>query len=567
VDIDELRRLKAAAAATPLPTVPLDNPRSIAGATLPQTPKTMAQTAAATPLPAQPTAAEIAAARQAKATAFLARKAAADALLNLVDGAVFAAKPAALVKACADKCGYADTSKQLSAAEKTGRWALADTLLTKKINDAQGIKPAIDDLNAAKTKAEYETIRKAGACLMACKGAKEFAAFARPFEAARRSLVDAEQSGDLLQTASERTATAAIGASIVSLHKGYFAIHNAMPMRHRAAEAIAKDSDGKISETVKMSFKETSDALETFQTTGDYTGWEDYELAVNCQAAGVLKAAYEAEAQAWLNDGLRQPLPDGKSMLGRVFGGKRSPSKPQSSADPILQPLSEVEKYDAIERVFKQNSINNLDQIVLEKYKLTKIEGLNIDLSPVQIAAIYSYTGPSYDAINTFLRDRAAGKLSDSPQPDVEVLVAVAKEALTRLPVYDPTGFPLFRFEKLWPTALTDRYVPGKVFTVPDFWSSGAGAGADIKGGANAEIVIWGKKQSAAKNIGPLSELPDEGKRRDRAKLKGQGNGEVVFPPDCKFKTVAVTDVTEAGNVQALGREKRFRYRIEVMEV
>ena len=121
---------------------------------------------------------------------------------------------------------------------------------------------------------------------------------------------------------------------------------------------------------------------------------------------------------------------------------------------------------------------------------------------------------------------------------------------------------------------MQSRYqVDSPVFEIKEFWSTGAGGGSAVGASPTAEILVWGKKKSKAKSISMLSKIAGEGARSDKAQLKGQGAGEVLFAPGTRFKT-RFFKAFDRNNKEVLqridakdNRVTDFHYRIEIEEV
>ena len=495
------------------------------------------------------------------ADAYFADKAKAEPAFTTLDTEVLAAKPRPLVEAAAKAYHYTLISHKLADAEASKDYDLATSLLQDKVAAAALVKPAQAYLDGSNARTEVASIKAADLCLATTSGGAPFLKYRKGYDDACKTWAAAEKALDFKTVEKARTDAATLADTISETHQHLFKIKLYEPLMARADAMIKNDASGTIPEASRASYETIKAAVLHCRDTGDFSTWDE-ELCdhFGVNAKSLLGKFNNQSAEDWFEQGTKPKKKGIKQSVGGLRGQKQSPS----STNPILKSLSDREKLDAIRNVVKGRSICNIEKLAKASFKGLKSEGLEWDLSPVELAALCAYTTDAYKDMNALLRDQATGKTPTAP-PGTDALVALACEALAKLPQYDPVGFPLFRFEKIYATNLEDRYKPGVTFTVVDFWSSGARRGADLVGGADAEIVIWGKKGSSAKTIGPISAFPTEG--AGSAKLKGQGAGEVLFPPGSKFKTVIRKDLGEGGELFKMRGSRSLRYRIEVMEL
>lgn len=495
------------------------------------------------------------------ADAYFADKAKAEPAFKTLDAEVLAAKPRPLVEAAAEAYRYTLISHKLARAEASKNYDLATSLLQDKVAAAALVKPVQAYLDGPTARTQVASIKAADLCLATTSGGAPFVKYRKGYDDACKTWAAAEKALDFKAAEKARTDAATLADTISETHQHLFKIKLFEPLMARADAMIKNDASGTIPDAFRASYETIKAAVLHCRDTGDFSTWDEECCDLfDLNAKSLLDKFNSESAEDWFEEGTKPKKKGIKQFVSGLRGRKQSPS----STNPIFKSLSDREKLDAIRKVVKTRSVCDIEKLAKTSFKRLKSEGLEWDLSPVELAALCAYTTDAYKDMNALLRDQATGKTPTAP-PGTDALVALACEALAKLPQYDPVGFPLFRFEKIYATNLEDRYKPGTTFTVAEFWSSGAGRGADLDGAADAEIVIWGKKGSGAKTIGPISAFPAEGV--GGAKLKGQGTGEVLLPPGSKFKTVFRKDLGESGELMKMRGHRSLRYRIEVMEL
>jgi hypothetical protein len=283
------------------------------------------------------------------------------------------------------------------------------------------------------------------------------------------------------------------------------------------------------------------------------------------QAILILKTSQQQQVEDWYDT--QQARPAEGSGSGIATG---------LATMPDLSAMSEADKSAAMcTQIGWQD--NDLKTQATEVYAKALREGQKLDLTPAQIAAAAGYSGSYYSDMNGLLRGSLDTTERTPERLDLlKVHIELLRQALDNLPDYDPAGFPLFRWETPHGDHLRSRYqVDSPVFEIKEFWSTGAGGGTVVGGGGlpTAEILVWGKKKSKAKSISILTVIDGEGGRADKAQLKGQGTGEVLFAPGTRFKT-RFFKAFDRNNKEVLnridvkdGQSVDFHYRIEVEEV
>jgi hypothetical protein len=479
----------------------------------------------------------------------------AEPILKPVDAE--AAQPRPFVAAAMQKCAYLDTAKKLATADAAQDYATALLLLREKKAKAADIQPALDYIDDPDAKEYSDDILRADLCLKTSSSTDLFKQQRIPYDAALAKQAAAEAALDFKAAKAARKEAGTLGFSIHSDYQHMFEAERLAPLVARCEKLIADDTAGRIPDTRRDGLTNLAASFNKCRTTGDYSGWVNDSVGlIGLAATNFLKEFSGQSADDWWNAGMTSP-----SGMKKVFG--RALGRSQGSKDPALKGLSETKKLAAIGSSTSLTP-QQVEDATKGGFRTLNAAGLTWDVSPVELAGLYAYTTENYKQMNALLRDQASGTPTSVPK-GTDVLVAAAREGLAKLPPYDPAGFPLFRFEKIYADHLEKRFKPGTTFQVAEFWSAGAARGADITGGSDAEIVIWGKKVSGAKNVGPISAVPSEGKKG--TPLKGQGQGEVLFPPGSKFKTVIRKDLGAGGQLAKLRGSKGLRYRIEVVEV
>jgi hypothetical protein len=317
--------------------------------------------------------------------------------------------------------------------------------------------------------------------------------------------------------------------------------------------------------------KDHADAL----TTDDHQRWESTAEVKQLKAKTIVEEARAKTADRWVNDGKqkaahRQPAEGG---LGETL-----------TTMPKFSKLSESDKFDLMSSSLEYGK-EQLKTKMQEVYLAAQVQGVALPLSPAQVAAALGYSGTNFDDINGLLRGSAdLSKFTAKKLDQIKVHIELLCEAIDLLPDYGTAGYPLFRWETPHGDSLQSRYSVGSEFEIKDFWSTGASGGSlvDAKKPPTAEILIWGKKGSKGKDISLLSGVVNEGGRSDGAQLRGQGGGEVLFPPGSRFRTGffkaydAANNEVDAATVkkELVRRDPRlpgspvtFHYRIEVTEL
>ena len=335
----------------------------------------------------------------------------------------------------------------------------------------------------------------------------------------------------------------------------------------KRAEAIRKKG---IDEDDAAAWDDAKQKLQAAFQSGDVRQcrsltWDKIDLAQS-----IVNAATSKAADKWAERGLK------KSSSVKVEGLTTVPDLGKLSGDEKLDLLSGVQTSKKVDKTALVGRLKGA-------YGNMIAQGMKIDIPIEEIAAVQLYSEGGYGPMNATLRGKppADAKVADAAKAGI----ALIKKALKRLPKYDAAGFPLFRWETPYGDYLKSRYQEGCEFTVQEFWSSGAGAGSYVGSDApNTEILIWGKKKSGAKDISLLSSFGKadpkgtlksaEGARPDGGKLKGQGGGEVLFPPGSKFKTLSFkafdkdgTLVRKVDNQVSSGLTAEIFYRVEVQEL
>ena len=141
-------------------------------------------------------------------------------------------------------------------------------------------------------------------------------------------------------------------------------------------------------------------------------------------------------------------------------------------------------------------------------------------LSIGEAVAIYTYTSDDYWAMNGVNLGYYTAK---SPQEAQQIKIKndEAKKALAKL---DNVPIVTKRGEKAWPGDDV-QYVPGNVFTLNAFWSTGVGFAFE----GVWQITIHGK---TGKDVATMSNFPKE--------------AEVLFPPGTTFRVISVDDSNPA---------------------
>ncbi|MEO6743052.1 MAG: hypothetical protein ABIS28_18360 [Caldimonas sp.] len=310
-------------------------------------------------------------------------------------------------------------------------------------------------------------------------------------------------------------------------------------------------------------------------TTDDHPRWESTAGAKQLKAKTIVEEARAKGAERWANDS-KQKAANRRPVKGGL--GDTLTTMPKFSA------LSEADKFDVM-AVSLEYGKEALQTKMQEVYIAAQVQGVALSLSPAQVAAALGYSGTNFDDINGLLRGSAdPSKFTAKKLDQIKVHIELLREALDLLPDYGTAGYPLFRWETPHGDSLQSRYSVGSEFEIKDFWSTGASGGSlvDAKKPPTAEILIWGKKGSKGKDISLLSGVLNEGGRSDGAQLKGQGGGEVLFPPGSRFRTEfckaydAANHEVDAETVkkELVRRDPRlpgspvtFHYRIEVTEL
>ena len=267
-------------------------------------------------------------------------------------------------------------------------------------------------------------------------------------------------------------------------------------------------------------------------------------------ATAIIRQAHQPAAQKWWDDNQQDP--------------------------------TEVAKFRSMQKVRRAS-----EKELIERYRNALADGHELNgITISEVAAIDAYSRGIYKWVNLLLREPETAKLDAAVAHATRAVINGIIQCLAKLPKYNPAGFPVFRWENPFRKEADDagpaidhlksRYAEGKEFVIPEVWSTGGGGGADVDGPASAEIAIWGDpKGSRAKDVSMLTLAGKiEGGRSDRAKLKGQAAGEVLFPPGTKFRTIRVTELKADGtdrlqrrNAEGVDTGKMLKYRIEVVEV
>ena len=310
-------------------------------------------------------------------------------------------------------------------------------------------------------------------------------------------------------------------------------------------------------------------------TTDDHPRWASTAEVKQLKAKDIVEEARAKTADRWVNDSKRKAVhrKPAEGGLGDTL-----------TTMPKFSKLSEADKFDLMSSSLEYGN-EQLKTKMQEVYLAAQVQGVALALSPAQVAAALGYSGTNFDDINGLLRGSAdLSKFTAKKLDQIKVHIELLCEALDLLPDYGTAGYPLFRWETPHGDSLQSRYSVGRVFEIKDFWSTGASGGSlvDAKKPPTAEILIWGKKGSKGKDISLLSGVLNEGGRSDGAQLKGQGGGEVLFPPGSRFRTEyckvfdAANNEVDAATVkkELVRRDPRlpgapvtFHYRIEVTEL
>ena len=315
----------------------------------------------------------------------------------------------------------------------------------------------------------------------------------------------------------------------------------------------------------KDEYSQLSKNLTAALKTTDYKAWESDFEAKRKLATRILKSSQQQQVADWFDT--QQARPAERAVAG---GGIAT----GLATMPDLSAMSEADKSAAMCKQIGW-APDDLKTQATDVYAKALLEGQKLDLTPAQIAAAAGYSGAAYSDMNGLLRGSLDTTQRTPEQVDLlKVHIELLCQALDKLPDYDAAGFPLFRWETPYGDYLQSRYqVDSPVFEIKEFWSTGAGGGSAVGASPTAEILVWGKKKSKAKSISMLSKIAGEGARSDKAQLKGQGAGEVLFAPGTRFKT-RFFKAFDRNNKEVLqridakdNRVTDFHYRIEIEEV
>ena len=313
---------------------------------------------------------------------------------------------------------------------------------------------------------------------------------------------------------------------------------------------------------MKKDYEQFAKEQEKGRKSSDFDVMRYYLNARIAEATEIVEFAQGAEVDTWFDAAQATPA-----------AGSGGGIATNLATMPDFSQMDEKAKFGIMATLLRE-SPEELEERVKQKYAKALREGEKLDLTPAQMASAIGYSGTNYDRMNGLLRGSLnVTTLTPAELDQAKVQIALLEEALAKLPTLDPAGFPLFRWETPYGNYLQTRYQEGQVFEIKEFWSTGAGGGSAV-GSVTTEILIWGKKRCAAKDISRLSLFDGaEGSRADGGKLKGQGGGEVLFPPGTKFKTLKFTAFDNDNN-EVLQRvdsknanEVDIHYRVEVIEL
>jgi hypothetical protein len=218
-------------------------------------------------------------------------------------------------------------------------------------------------------------------------------------------------------------------------------------------------------------------------------------------------------------------------------GGGMSPAKLLEAEDRLVKNASRAaealrkfvaDAEPAAEKAVMENAIG-VEEFVRrlnETQAQIKKSGARIDgLSPAEMVAIRTYTQcdpAEYQDMNKMYR----GEAVTGDPAKIRAKVKTLEKAMSRLPPYTATQ-PTNRLDvgppkwADWPRTYAG-YQIGSEMTVRAFWSTGkTGTISNFK---DKQQILWTVYGGSGKDIDALSEL------------EGEGGGEVLYPPNTKFK-------------------------------
>jgi hypothetical protein len=229
-------------------------------------------------------------------------------------------------------------------------------------------------------------------------------------------------------------------------------------------------------------------------------------------------------------------LYDGMEREFTNAGSGKSPAKWLEAEDRLLKNASRAaaalrkfvaDAEPAAEKAMMVNAIgaDHFDTSLKETAAQIKKIGARVDvLSEAEIVAIRIYTQwkpPDYEDMNKMYR----GEAVTGDPAKIRAKIKVLEKAMSKLPVYTATQ-PTNRLDKGppgWPgwPKIYAGYNVGSEMTVAAFWSTGKTG--TINSSAKGKI-FWTVYGGSGRDIDALSQL------------KGEGGGEVLYPPNARFK-------------------------------